>query len=134
MPLPDPKTNFRIQRVTAHHARLGTPTGARVCVAVPARGRLVEAGIIPNSLVASAITMAVAINDLVSTDTASNFVQCISSTLGTFSSTLLYEGATVSVIPPSPPIVNAGDVIQFTTSGGNTSVITGTVYADIIRG
>jgi hypothetical protein len=126
--------NFRVQRITAHHARLGTPTGARVCVASPVRGKLIEAGFIPNSLVASAITMAVAVNDLVSTDTASNFTQCISSALGTFSSTLLYEGAVVSVAPPSPPVVNAGDVIQFTTSGGNTSVISGTVYADIIRG
>jgi hypothetical protein len=134
MPLPDPKTNFRIQRVTAFHRGLGTPTGARVCVAAPTRGKIIEAGFTPNSLVASAITMAVAVNDLVSTDTASNFTQVISSTLGTFSSTLLYEGATVSAVPPSPPVVNAGDVIQFTTSGGNTSVISGTCYVDILRG
>jgi hypothetical protein len=98
------------------------------------RGRLIEAGFTPNSLVASAITMAVAVQDNVSTDTASNFTQCISSALGTFSSTLLYEGAVVSVAPPSPPVVNAGDVIQFTCSGGNTSAISGTCYADIIRG
>jgi hypothetical protein len=134
MPLKETRTDFRVKRVVAHHATLGTPTGARVCMAAPARGRLIEAGFSPNSLVAPAITMAVAIQDNVATNTASNFTQCISSALGTFSSTGLYEGGVASAIPPSPTFLNAGDVIQFTTSGGNTSVITGTVYADILRG
>jgi hypothetical protein len=134
MPIKDTRTDFRVKRVDGHHATLGTPTGARVCVAVPARGRILEAGFSPNSLVASAITMAVAIQDNVATNVASNFTQVISSTLGTFSSTGLYEGGVASAIPATLALVNAGDVVQFTTSGGNTSAISGMVYFDLVRG
>lgn len=109
----------------------GTPTGSRSYLVSPVRGRLLEAGFIPASLVASAITMAVAINNAQLSSTASNFVQCITSTLGTFSSTNLYEGACASANPPSPAYINPGDAIQFTTSGGNTSAIGATIYAVI---
>lgn len=119
--------------VTAFNPVAGTPTGSRISVPSPVRGTLLEAGFMPTSLVASAITMAVAIGSQVSS-TASSFVQCITSTLGTFSSTNLMEGAVASVNPPSPTYVNPGDPIQFTTSGGNTSAIGATVYAIIRKG
>jgi hypothetical protein len=114
----------------------GTPTGSRITARVPVRGRLLEAGFTVNSLAASAITMAVSINAFGAgiSSTASAFVQCITSTLGTFASQGLFEGATASVEPPSPTFVNAGDVIQWTTSGGNTSAIGATVYAVIDAG
>jgi hypothetical protein len=91
-----------------------------------------EAGFMPASLVASAMTMAVAIGSHDSL-AASNFVNAITSTIGTFSSLNLPEGACASALPASPTFVNQGDAIQFTTSGGNTSAIGATVYA-IIRG
>lgn len=116
--------------VNAFNPVLGTPGGTRMNILSPVRGLLLEAGFIPNSLVTSAITMAVAIGNQVSS-AASNFTQCITSTLGTFSSTNLYEGAPCSVAPPSQTYVNPGDAIQFTHSGGNTSLIGGVVYATI---
>jgi hypothetical protein len=120
-----------IHQVDTFNPVLGTPTGTRISAPSPVRGRVIEAGFVPASLVASAITMAVAINAVGVSSTASAFVQCITSTLGTFSSTNLFEGAIASAIPPSPAFVNPGDVIQWTTSGGNTSAIGGTVYAVI---
>src|SRR5689334_3073527 len=120
--------------VTTFNPVAGTPTGSRINMPSNVRGQLIEAGFLPNSLVASAITLAVAINNFGVSSTASNFVQCITSTLGTFSSTVLFEGATASVTPPSPAFVNPGDVIQMTTSGGNTSAIGATMYAVIRKG
>lgn len=120
--------------VTSFNPTAGAPGGSRMNVPSYVRGQVIEAGFIPNSLVASAITMAVAINNFGVSSTASNFVQCITSTLGTFASTVLFEGATASVSPPSPAFVNPGDVIQFTTSGGNTSAIGATMYAIIRKG
>lgn len=119
--------------VTAFNPVAGTPTGSRIQVPSPVRGVLLEAGFMPSSLVASAITMAVAVGNQLSS-TASSFAQCITSTLGTFSSTNLMEGAVASAIPPSETYVQAGDAIQFTTSGGNTSAIGATVYAIIRKG
>lgn len=112
---------------------LGTPAGSRKNSISPVRGRIIEVGFVPNSLVASAITLAVAIGSQVSS-AASNFAQIVTSTLGTFSSTNLFEGAVASVIPPSPAYVNQGDAIQWTASGGNTSAIGGDCYAIIRRG
>lgn len=133
MPLMSRGTLFDVQ-VTGFHPVLGTPAGARMNVVSPVRGRLIEAGFVPNSLVASAITMAVLINNAGISSAASNFTNVISSTLGTFSSTNLYEGACASAIPASPAYINKGDAIQFVTSGGNTSAIGGTVYAIIREG
>lgn len=120
--------------VTSFNPIAGTSTGVRQTAMSPVRGQLIEAGFVPNSLVASAITLAVAINNFGVSSTASNFVQCITSTLGTFSSTVLFEGATASVTPPSPAYVNPGDVIQWTTSGGNSSAIGATLYAILRKG
>lgn len=120
-----------IHQVDVFNPVLGTPTGSRITAPSPVRGRIIEAGFTPSSLVASAITVAVAVNNFGVSSTASNFTTVVTSTLGTFSSTVLFEGATASVIPPSPAYVNPGDVIQWTTSGGNTSAIGGTVYAVI---
>jgi len=133
MPVPDVKTNIQNTHVMTFNPVAGTPTGTRISAPSPVRGRLVEAGFVPCSLVASAMTLAVAIGDQISS-TASNFTQCITSTLGTFSSTNLFEGAICSVVPPANTYVNAGDAIQFTASGGNTSAIGATFYAIIRRG
>jgi len=118
--------------ISAFNPVAGTPTGSRISVPSPVRGQLMEAGFMPSSLVASAMTLAVAIGSNASL-TVSNFTNAITSTLGTFSSLNLPEGACASVIPPSPTFLNQGDAIQFTTSGGNASQIGATVYA-IIRG
>lgn len=118
--------------ITGFNPQAGAPGGSRISIPSPFRGQLMEAGIMPASLVASAMTLAVAIGSHDSL-TVSNFVNVISSTLGTFSSLNLPEGACASVIPASPTFVNQGDAIQFTSSGGNSSAIGATVYA-IIRG
>lgn len=116
----------------------GTPTGSRVSIPAPVRGWLVEAGFMPNSAVTSAMTLAVAIGSQASS-TASNFTNVVSSTVGSFSSTNLYEGAVASVsalvsFPWNSVYVFVGDAIQFTTSGGNSSAIGATIYANIKRG
>jgi hypothetical protein len=118
--------------LTAFNPVAGTPTGSRISIPSPMRGQLMEAGFMPASLVASAMTMAVAIGAHDSL-TISNFTNVITSTLGTFSSLNLPEGSCASVVPASPTFLNQGDAIQFTTSGGNASQIGATVYA-IIRG
>lgn len=118
--------------IMSFSAIAGTPGGTRMNVPSPVRGRVMECGFMPNSLVASAMTLAVAIGDQISS-TASNFTQIVTSTLGTFSSDNLFEGAIASVIPPSASYVEQGDAIQFTASGGNTSAIGATFYAIIRR-
>lgn len=110
----------------------GTPTGSKAYLVAPVRGQIMEAGFMPNSLVASAITLAISLGNQASS-AASAFTQIVTSTLGTFSSTNLMEGAVCSVIPPSPSFVQMGDAIQFTTSGGNTSAIGCTCYVVVRR-
>ncbi len=112
----------------------GTPSGSRVSIPSPVRGRLVEVGIMPTTVVTSGMTIAVSVTDNTATNTASNYVQCVTSTLGTVSSVNLYEGAVFSVTPPNVTYVNAGDGIQFTASGGNTSTIGATFYAIVRKG
>ena len=97
------------------------------------RGRVLEAGWSPNSLVTSTLTFALAIGSQVSS-AASTFTQVITSTIGSFSSTNTYEGCVASVVPASPVYVNKGDVIQFTFSGGQSSTVGATAYAIIRRG
>jgi hypothetical protein len=120
--------------ISAFSPVAGTPTGMRISAPSPVKGRLLEAGFMPASLVASAITLAVAVSDNTVSTTASNFTQCVTSTLGTFASTNLFEGACASVVPPSPTYLNAGDAIQWTASGGNTSAIGATFYAIVRKG
>lgn len=130
MALTDKRTDNEVI-ITTFHPTLGSPGGARRTVPSPVRGRVLECGFVPDSNVTSAITMAVAFDDHVSS-AASNFSQFITSTLGTFSSTVLFEGAVASVAPASPTFIPQGASIQFTTSGGQSSAVGGTVYA-IIR-
>lgn len=108
-------------------------SGSRVSVGVPFRGRLIEAGFIPNMVsVTTSITMALAVNTQGST-IGSTYVQAVSSANAQFTdSTLLYEGAVCSVIPATATFVNRGDTIQWTLSGGNS--VPAQVYAIIRRG
>lgn len=119
------------QQVSVFNPVAGTPTGSTIIVTSPKNGRLLEAGFVPQSIVTSNMTMAVAI-DTMGSSLASNFVECISSTLATFSSVNLVAGHVASVVPASPTYVNVGDALKFVTSGGNTSAVGAQVYA-IIR-
>ena len=133
MAVPDVKTNLQNVTVTTFNPVAGTPTGSRISVISPVRGRIIEAGFTPCSLVASAMTMQVATGDQTNSQ-ASTLTTVITSTLGTFASQVLFETATCSVIPASNTFVNAGDPIEWVTSGGNTSAIGLTCYAIIRRG
>ena len=121
--------NLEYLVITVAHTTIGTPTGANVGTAVPVRCQLLEAGFCVNSLTASQMTLQVDRNDVTVSTTASSFTTVITSTIGTFSSTGLFEGGVSSVVPASAVFLNAGDYLRFTTSGGNTSAIAGTVYA-----
>lgn len=110
----------------------GSQTGSRVTAFSPVKGQIMNVGFVPNSLVASAMTLAVLVGNNVS-NLASNFATVVTSTLGTFSSTLLNEGACCSVAPASPTFVNEGDAIQWVNSGGNTSLIGAMNFAVIRR-
>lgn len=118
--------------VEAFNPAAGTPAGSKQYAISPVTGRLLNAGIVVASACTSNLTLAVAIGAQLSS-VASNFTQVISSTLAAFTGSNLLEGVNCSVAPTSPAYVNAGDVIQFTTSGGNTSAIGGTLFA-VIRG
>src|SRR5687767_11006346 len=108
--------------VTAYNGVAGSQTGSRVTAMSPVRAEILKVGFIPSSLVASAMTLAVLVGNNAS-NLASSFTTVVTSTLGTFSSTLLVEGGCCSVTPVGKPIVNEGDAIQFVNSGGNTSLI-----------
>ncbi len=133
MALPDVKTNLQNTAVFVTNAVAGTPTGSRISAPSPVRGRIIEVGFMPNSLVASAVTLAVLVGDQTNSQ-ASTLTQVVTSTLGTFASQVLFETAVCSVIPAADVRVNAGDPIQWVSSGGNTSAIGATMYAIIRRG
>ena len=118
--------------VTAYNGVAGSQTGSRVTAMCPVRGELLRVGFVPSSLVASAMTLAVLVGNNAST-LASNFATVVTSTLGTFSSTLLNEGACCSVVPAARTYVNEGDAIQWVNSGGNTSLIGAMNFAVIRR-
>lgn len=132
MPLSD-NNPVSDETITLFNPVGGTPGGSRANMPCTVRGQLMQAGFIPNSLITSAITLAVAIGNNQVSSVASTFTQVISSTLGTFSSTNTFEGACCSVVPASPVFVNKGDAIQFTTSGGQTSAVGVTCYAIVRR-
>src|SRR5688572_1990241 len=111
-----------------HNAAAGSQTGSRITSFSPLRGQIMKVGFMPNSLVASAMTLAVLVGNNVNS-LASSFATVVTSTLGAFSSTLLVEGACCSVAPASATYVNEGDAIQWVTSGGNTSLIGATCFA-----
>jgi hypothetical protein len=119
--------------VQAYNGVAGSQTGSRITAFSPVRGEIVKVGFQPSSLVASAMTLAVLVGTNISS-VASSFTQVVTSTLGTFSSTLLYEGAVASVVPATRTFVNEGDAIQWVTSGGNTSAVGATCFAVIRRG
>ena len=137
MAVGDPRQNVQIATISATHPTLGTPAGAKVYLNSPYRGQLLECGFLPASNITSATTLQVAVNDFNATQPnstlASVLTTVITSTIGTFASGVTYEGAVCSVLPASPTFINPGAVLQFTTSGGHTSVVTGTVYATIRR-
>lgn len=133
MALPDAKTNIQNTNVFVFNPVGGTPTGSKISAPSPVRGRIIEVGFMPQSLVASATTLAVLTGDQTNSQ-ASTLTQVVTSTLGTFASQVLFEAATCSVIPASNVLVNAGDPIEWVTSGGNTSAIGLTCYAIIRRG
>ena len=117
--------------VTVYVPAVGTPAGGiKGYVPVTVKGRLIQAGIVPGSLVTSTLTMAVAVGGLAS----STFANVITSTIGSFSSALSYEGANLTAIPPSPVYVSPGDSVQFTFSGGQSSTVNGTAFAVVRRG
>lgn len=118
--------------VQAYNGVAGSQTGSRVTAYSPVRGEIVRVGFQPSSLVASAMTLAVLVGNNISS-VASSFTTVVTSTLGTFSSTLLYEGAVASVVPATRTFVNEGDAIQFVNSGGNTSLIGAMNFAVIRR-
>lgn len=119
--------------VNAFNAVGGTPAGSKVTMMAPVRGRIIEVGYVPNSVVTSAISLAVLVGNNQTSSAASNFTTVVTSTLGTFSSTNLYEGACASVIPASPVYVNQGDAIQWVCSGGQSSTFGTNCYAIIRR-
>lgn len=133
MAVPDVKTNLQNVAIYIMNPVGGTPTGSRVSAPSPVRGRIIEVGFMPCSLVASATTLAVLTGDQTNSQ-ASTLTTVVTSTLGTFASQVLFETAVCSVIPASNVNVNAGDPIQWVTSGGNTSAIGTTCYAIIRRG
>ncbi len=131
MPYSDPNT-IQDETVAVLNPSVGSASGSKTYLPVRTRGKLMAVGFHPHSLVTSAITMAVSVGDN-SSNLASNFTQVITSTLGSFSSTLTVEGARLEVIPPSDIYVKEGDCLQITTSGGQSSLVAGTVYAVIRR-
>src|SRR5262245_22794957 len=135
MPIENPKINLPTTVLHVFHPLGGTPAGARACVSSPFRGRLIEAGFTPvNSNLTSETRLSLAVANFNASPLASTFVQQITSTLGTFSSTGTFEGATCSVVPATNVFINPGDVIQFTTSGGQSSTVALNCYAVILRG
>ena len=121
------------ETVTVFVPLAGTPAGGiKGYIPATVRGRLLEAGYMPNSIVTSTLTMAVAVGNQ-SSSAASNYSQVITSTLGSFSSTNTFEGAVCSVVPASPVYVTPGDSIQFTFSGGQGSTVGATAYAKLRR-
>jgi hypothetical protein len=133
MPLQTPPAPFFEQSIHSFLSNAGTPGGARHEIVLPFRCKVLECGFTPaGSDVTSAITMAVAIGNQLSS-TASSFTNIITSTLGTFASTNAIEGLTCSVVPPSASFGQRGDVLQFSFSGGQTSALGASVYAIIRR-
>ncbi len=120
------------ETVTVFNPVGGTPAGSKCYLPVTVRGRLIEAGFQAASIVTSGITLAVAVGDQVSA-IASTYSQVITSTIGTFSSAVLFEGAMARTIPTTQIYVRPGDSLQYTTSGGQSSTVGLTCYAVIRR-
>lgn len=133
MPVQDPKSNLQRNKVATFNPTAMASGGSRVNIVNVHRGILEEVGFIPQSLVASTSTITVDVNPFNTLPTASAFAQVVSSTLGSFTSQQLFEGAVASVAVPSGVYLNPGDVIKITTSG-NLAAIGAEVYAIVRRG
>src|SRR5262245_41155432 len=72
--------------------------GTRIGIAAPFKGRVLEVGVIPASISASNVSLAVHVGTQLDS-TVSNFTQVVTSTLGTFSSLQAVEGGVLSVVP-----------------------------------
>ena len=135
MPLPIPRTlgDYKVEMFASNG---GASTGINYKpVVVPRRSRVIECGYAPDSLLATATVMSLAVT-LFSGGANGASTQAIASTAVGFSVTStagsvhsLERGAVYSAIPPSPVVVQAGDALGFTTSGGNASGIGITCYA-----
>ena len=135
MPLSKPRTNLQRHKVSVFNpTAMGSTAavGQRVSIGSFTRGVLEEVGFVPNSLVASTSTITVSVNPFDASPTASAFTQVVSSTIGSFTSQQLFEGAIASVTVPTTVYLNPGDVIQFVTSG-NLTAIGAEIYAIIRR-
>ena len=112
--------------------------GATTEVVVPFRGRVISVGFMPvaNSAT-STMTLQVLLGDN-SGSTASAFqstTPLLTSTNGTFlSANGIIEGQVYSATPQGNVFANAGDCLQFTTSGGQDGTMGAQVYAIIRRG
>lgn len=126
------KQSLGTQTITSFNPVGGTPAGSKSYLPMPYRGFVTEVGFVPNSVVTSGMTLAVSGNSHLVNSTGSTFAQIVTSTLGTFTSTVLYEGAAASVQNLFLP-VSDGDNLQFTTSGGQSSTVGCTVYAVVRR-
>jgi len=121
--------------VEGFNSTAGSQTGGgKTYVVVPHRGKLQEVGFVPwSNAPAAGFTMQVDWYDNFTSPTASVFTTVVTSTLGTFVTAQLFEGAICSVIPATATYVNRGDVLKFTHSGGPTSAVAATVYAVVRR-
>lgn len=125
--------NLLEQTEAVFNPTVGSTSGSPVYFNAPFRGQFIEAGFTPRASIGSDMTLAAAIGSFI-TSTASLMTEVITSTLGSFNSVQILAGNTMSVAPPSPAYVNAGDIVRLTTSGGNTSLTGGTVFATFKRG
>lgn len=125
--------NLLEQTEAVFNPTVGSTSGSNIYITAPFRGRLVEAGFTPRASIGSDMTLAAAIGSFI-TSTASLMTEVITSTLGSFNSVMMVAGNTASAQPPSPAYVNAGDIVRLTTSGGNTSLTGGTVFATFVKG
>jgi hypothetical protein len=135
MPLPIPRTigDYKVETFASNG---GASTGIlHKPVVIPRRSRIIECGYSPDSLMAAATVMSLAVV-LYSGGVNGASTQAIASTAVGFSVTStsgsvhsLEHGAVYSAIPGTPVYVQAGDALGFVTSGGNASAIGTTCYA-----
>ncbi len=137
MPLPTPRITSDYT-LTAFTSNGGASTSITTSpIVVPRRSKVIEVGYSPNSLTAAATVISIA--TILFNGTTGASTQLIASTAAgmayTSTSTApgavhsLERGGVFSAIPPSPIIVNGGDALAWTTSGGNSSAIGMTCYA-----
>ncbi len=141
MPLPTPRPHGSY-KVETYASNAGTSTGRLLPpVVIPRRSRIVECGYSPDSLMAAATVISLAVT-LYNGGASGDSTQAIASTATGFAYTStstapgavhsLEHGAVYSAIPPRQIVVQAGDALGFTMSGGNASGIGVTCYAILL--